>query len=89
MAGKSPNELTYVTWSRFAAIIISLFIVALGISFSLGAAQSSLQKDIQINYETLNQHEIRIKALEEQKEQLNSISDKIDLLIRRDRNKEN
>jgi len=89
MAGKTPNELTYVTWSRFAAIIISLFIVALGISFSLGAAQSSLQKDIQINYETLNQHEIRIKALEEQKEQLNSISDKIDLLIRRDRNKEN
>ena len=89
MAGKTPNELTYVTWSRFAAIIISLFIVALGISFSLGAAQSSLQKDIQINYKTLDQHEIRIKALEEQKEQLNSISDKIDLLIRRDRNKEN
>lgn len=89
MAGKTPNELTYVTWSRFAAIIISLFIIALGISFSLGAAQSSLQKDIQINYKTLNQHEIRIKALEEQKEQLNSISDKIDLLIRRDRNKEN
>jgi len=89
MAGKTSNELTYVTWSRFAAIIISLFIVALGISFSLGAAQSSLQKDIQINYETLNQHEIRIKVLEEQKEQLNSISDKIDLLIRRDRNKEN
>lgn len=73
----------FVSWSKFTTMILSFIALALLISFTFGATEVGIKKDISTANEKIINHESRLRVLEEQKIQLENISKKLDQLLQR------
>lgn len=73
----------FVPWEKFLVIILSFVAIALTISFSFGSTTTNMKRDIEDNQKTLIDHDKRLKSLESYQDQLQSISNKLDTLLKR------
>ena len=73
----------FVSWSKFTTILLSFVVLALLISFSFGSTEVTIKRDIVDVRKNLSEQDARLQILEENQNQLELISKKIDQLLQR------